>query len=150
MRTLLIVEDGQEYLDFFRLFLAEEHTYLHAQSGAAAYSLLDGKRVDLIVLDLRFERSAPEDLVGDVNQVANEYFGGDLTRAQRFVADNQGTLVLAELRAKEHLQPVLFVSDLPARKLDNLRELYGEVRAVPNFDAAAIRREIEAALGADP
>jgi CheY-like chemotaxis protein len=150
MPTLLIVEDGREYLDFFRLFLEEEHTYLHAQSGAEAFAHLEEEAVDLVVLDMRFERSPPKDLLGDVDQVARDYFGGDPARAQRFVADNQGTLVLAELRAQGYRQPVLFVSDLPSRKRDNLRGLYGEIRAVPNFDAAAIRREIAAGLKERP
>lgn len=150
MRTLLIVEDGREYLDFFRLFLKEEHEYLHAQSAAAAFAHLEGRPVDLVVLDMRFERSPPEDLLGDVDQVGRDYFGGDLTRALRYVADNQGTLILSELRRRSYDHPVLFVSDLPPRKLDNLRRLYGKVHMVPNFDASAIRREIETALRETP
>lgn len=149
MDTLLIVEDGLEYYDFFRLFLEKEHSYLHAQAGAKAFEHLEKEEVTLVVLDMRFERSPAEDLLGDVEQVADDYFGGDLTRAQRYIEDNQGTMILAEMRQRRFGQPVLFVSDMPARKLANLRRLYGKVHTVPYFDAAAIRREIAIALGSD-
>lgn len=149
MGTLLVVEDGMEYLDFFRLFIKGEHEYLHTQSGEAAVEVLDDGAVDMVILDMRFDRSDPEELLGDVKQVASEYFGGDMGRAQRYVEENQGTLVLAAMREAEHHQPVLFVHDMPRRKLENLRRLYGQVHAVPHFDAAAIRRAIGAALGKD-
>ena len=147
MPVLLIVEDGQEYLDFFRLFLGEEHDYLHAQTGAEALDSLEQEQVDMVILDMRFERSREEDLLGDVDQVATDYFGGDVDRARRYIYDNQGTLVLAELRAAGHLHPALFVHDMPKRKLENLRRLYGRVHTVPTFDATRIRGEIGSALG---
>jgi hypothetical protein len=53
------------------------------------------------------------------------------------------------MREGGHHQPVLFVSDMARRKLDNLRELYGRVHTVPSFDATAIREELEAARGGD-
>jgi hypothetical protein len=56
--------------------------------------------------------------------------------------DQQGTLILAELRAAGFAQPALFVHDLPPRRLANLRRLYGAVDAVPALDAAAIRRAL--------
>jgi len=147
MKTLLIVEDGREYLDFFELFLEKDYRYLHAQSGRRAIEHLAVEEVALVVLDMRFERSPAEDLLGDVQDIAVKYFGGDLGRAHRFLEENQGTLVLAELRSRGHAQPVLFVSDMASRKLQNLRDLYGRVHAVANFDAAVIRAEIGAALG---
>ena len=96
---------------------------------------------------MRFDRTPEEDLVGDVEEVAESYFGGDLDRGGRYVQDNQGTLILARMRDEDAHQPVLFVSDMPTRKLDNLRSLYGRIHAVPTFDAAAIRAELSAALG---
>ena len=147
MPTLLIVEDGTEYHDFFRLFLKKDHTYHHAQAGQRALDILAAEEVELVVLDMRFDRTDPAELLGDVDEVANQYFGGDLARAERFVEENQGTMVLSAMRENEHHQPVLFVHDMAERKLDNLRKLYGKVYTVPNFDAAAIRKEIAAALG---
>lgn len=149
MGTLLIVEDGTEYLEFFRLFLKDEHRYLHAQAGATALRLLADEKVDLVVLDMRFDRSDPSELLGDVTTVAGEYFGGDAKRAQRYIEENQGTLILADLRKAGHALPVLFVADMPPRKVENLRRLYGAVRVVPHFDAGAIRREIAGAIGGE-
>jgi CheY-like chemotaxis protein len=145
-RRILVVEDGREYIDFFRLFLARDYEYLEARSGGTALERLAEARVDLVVMDMRFERCPAPDLLGDVAEVAASYFGGDLGRAARYVEDNQGALIVAELRRRGHDQPVLFVSDMPERRLANLKRLYGHVRAVPGFDAAAIRREIAAAL----
>lgn len=144
--NLLIVEDGTEYLDFFRLFLKGEHSYLHAQSGGGALKLLSKEDVDLVVMDMRFERIPLADLLGDLGQVADEYFGGDIERGQRFVQDNQGTLILAALRENGRDQPCLFVHDMAPKKLQNLRNLYGAVFSVPNFDAAAIRKELKEAM----
>lgn len=147
MDRLLIVEDGTEYIDFFRLFLKDEHEYLHAQSCEGALAALGADAVAGLVLDMRFDRTPLEELVGDVDQVAKTYFGGDLVRGQRYVQDNQGTMILARLREEGHAAPALFISDLPKRKLENLRKLYGAVFSVPTFDAAAIRAELGRALG---
>jgi CheY-like chemotaxis protein len=149
MSTILVVEDGTEYVSFFRLFLAEDASYVRAGSCAEAQGLLEREDVAVVVLDMRFDRTAPEDLVGDVDEVASTYFGGDLARAERYVQENQGTLILARLRQAGYDLPALFVTDMPARKLQNLRKLYGRVHAVPTFDAGAIRRELAVATGAD-
>lgn len=149
MSDLLIVEDGTEYLDFFQLFLEEEYRYHHAQAGEAALAVLEAEPVALVVLDMRFERSPAEDLLGDASEVSERYFGGDLARAHRYIEDNQGALILGEMRAHGFDQPVLFVSDMPERKLDNLRKLYGKVHAVPSFDAGVIRRKLEAMAAAE-
>jgi len=149
MDNILIVEDGTEYLEFFRLFLKGEHEYLHAKSCAEAMAHLEGEEVRAVVMDMRFDRTPPEDLIGDVEEVAGTYFGGDVDRAQRYVHDNQGTLILARMRETCREQPVLFVTDMPGRKLDNLRRLYGRIHAVPTFDAAAIRAELDAAFDED-
>ena len=146
MSTLLIVEDGTEYLEFFRLFIKEKHQYRHAQTGAAAIGILEEEPVDMVILDMRFDRCEPDDLLGDIAKVAAEYFGGDAGRAQRYVEENQGTLILSAMREAGYDQPVLFVHDMPERKLENLRGLYGRVHVVPHFDAAIIRQEIAAAL----
>ena len=144
MARILIVEDGTEYLDFFRLFLGGEADYQQAQSCEDALEILGDEVVDVVVLDMRFDRTPEEDLVGGVEETAGAYFGGDLDRAQRYVQDNQGAMILARMREAGHNQPALFVTDMPGRKLENLRELYGRVHAVPTFDAAAIRSELEA------
>ena len=146
MTTLLVVEDGREYLEFFQLFLKDDYSYRHAQSGRAAMSILDEDGIDMIVLDMRFDRTDESDLLGDEARVADDYFGGDRSRAQRYIKENQGTMILAALREESYTRPVLFVHDMPPKKLENLRALYGRIYVVPRFDAAAIRAEISKAL----
>ena len=56
--------------------------------------------------------------------------------------DQQGILILADLRRRGFQQGAVFVHDFPTRRLQNLQKLYGAVRAVPTFDAVAIRRAL--------
>jgi CheY-like chemotaxis protein len=153
MSSVLIVEDGTEYLEFFQLFLAQEHEYLQARDGQTALELLAQRSIDLVVLDQRFDRCPPEQLLGDVDQVAHDFFGGDMVRGERYVTENQGAFILEHMRRRELSHPVLFISDFPRRKLRNLQQLHGAVFAVPHFDAQAIRRSIGTILegaGHDP
>lgn len=142
--TLLIVEDGTEYRSFFGLFLASAYGFAHAQSGAEALARLGEGRVDGIVLDMRFDRTPTDRLLGDVEDVMRRHFGRDRDRALRYLQDQQGTLILEAIRKAGHTEPALFISDLPPRRVENLKKLYGEVAAVPGFDAAAIRAALEA------
>jgi CheY-like chemotaxis protein len=144
VKRLLVIEDGTEYAEFARTFLSgwEVRT---AGSAKEALAELADPGADALLLDLRFDRAGREQLVGDLAETAARLFSGDGARALRHVQDQQGTLILAALRAAGHLQPALFVHDFPPRRLDNLRRLYGRVDAVPAFDAGAIRRLLEAA-----
>lgn len=143
MRRLLVIEDGHEYEEFARLFLTEVFVIRAAHSAKEALAMLVDEGADAFLVDLRFDRAPVEALVGDVDGLASRRFTGDRNRALRYLMDQQGTLVLGELRKAGHDAPAVFVHDFPARRLSNLRRLYGEVRAVPSFDAAAL----EAALG---
>lgn len=138
-----MIEDGGEYEEFARLFLADACEIEAAHSAAEALARVAAARFDAFLVDLRFERAPEEALVGDVEDIARRLFAGDRARALRWLKDQQGTLVLAELRRAGHAQRAVFVHDFPPRRLENLRRLYGDVRAVPGFDAPAIR----AALG---
>jgi CheY-like chemotaxis protein len=144
MRRLLVIEDGDEYLEFARVFL-RGWELLPAKSGAEALDRL-AQPVDALFIDLRFERARPEALVGDLDGTAARLFAGNRGRALRHLQDQQGTLILASLRAAGHQQPAVFVHPFPARRLENLRRLYGIVEAVPQFDAAAIDQALQAAL----
>jgi CheY-like chemotaxis protein len=141
MKRLLIIEDGDEYIEFARVFLRDFEP-VAARSARAALDVLAGGGADLLLIDLRFDRAPAEALVGDVDETAARLFAGDRGRAARWVADQQGTLILAALRAAGHAQPALFVHDFPPRRLQNLRALYGAVEAVPALDARAIRRAL--------
>lgn len=139
---LLLVEDGHEYEEFARLFLSDAFEIEAARSAAEALERAARTRFDAFLVDLRFERAPEDALVGDVDDVARRLFAGDRVRALRWLKDQQGTLVLAELRRAGHAQPAVFVHDFPRQRLENLRRLYGDVRAVAGFDAAAIREAL--------
>lgn len=142
MRRVLIIEDGDEYREFAELFLGPGLLFQQVRSGAAALAALSAAPFAALLIDLRFDRAADSVLCGDVEQVAAQLFAGDRARAGRYLKDQQGALILAELRRAGYDQPAVFVHDFPPRRLLNLQRLYGRVEAVPTFDAAAIRRAL--------
>ena len=144
MKRLLVIEDGDEYVQFARVFLTD-FAVAAAQSAVAALASLRTQGADALLVDLRFDRAPAAALVGDLAATAARLFAGDTTRALRYLQDQQGTLILAELRAAGFWLPALFVHDFSARRLDNLRRLYGAVDAVATLDAASIRRALESA-----
>ena len=145
---LLLIEDGNEYEEFARHFLGDRFEIHAVHSGAEARARLEAGRndaarsIDAMLVDLRFERARSEDLVGDLTDLSKRMFAGDLERARRWAKDQQGTLILGELRRAGFLQRAVFVHDFPLGRLANLRKLYGDVHAVPTFDAEAISRAL--------
>lgn len=147
MAQLLIIEDGDEYLRFFSRYLTE-HEYTQARTlSACLHGLAAAPAPDGIVLDLRFDRVPRADLTGDAAEIADAMFGGDVEAAWRYIIDNQGFLLLRELRDAGHGQPALIISDLPERRRRNLGKLYGNVAVVPSFDRSAIRLALEGLIG---
>lgn len=142
MKRLLVVEDGDEYAEFARLFLSDAYEIQGTRTAAEALDALREGPPDGLLLDLRFDRSPVEDLLGDVEGLARRLFGGDHARALRYAQDQQGALILAALREAGCDAPAVFVHDFPPRRLENLRRLYGRVSAVPSFDAVAIREAL--------
>jgi CheY-like chemotaxis protein len=140
---LLVIEDGHEYEEFARLFLAERFEVVAAHSAEEALARMADGGADALLIDLRFERAKEADLIGDADGMAKKLFAGDRARAARWLKEQQGTLILGALREAGHAQPAVFVHDFPPRRLKNLEKLYGKVGAVPSFDAAAILRELE-------
>lgn len=151
---LLLIEDGNEYEEFARHFLGDRFEIHAVHSGAEARVRLESGRddptrgIDAMLVDLRFERARHEDLVGDVADLAKRMFAGDVERARRWAKDQQGTLILGELRKAGFRQRAVFVHDFPPDRLANLRKLYGDVHAVPSFDADAIAQALSSASGA--
>ena len=141
-KRLLVIEDGSEYVEFAQLFLADHFEVRVARSAAEALRELASPGADALLLDLRFDRAPADVLVGDIDATARRLFGGDRARALRYLQDQQGALILGELRAAGYHQPAVFVHDFPSRRIDNLRKLYGAVDAVASFDAAAIRQAL--------
>jgi hypothetical protein len=141
VKRLVIIEDGDEYAEFARVFLGDLEIEA-AHCAADARDVLRARGADALLIDQRFDRAPTDALVGDVGATATRLFGGDAARALRYLQDEQGTLILADLRAAGFAQPALFVHDFAPRRLANLRRLYGDVDAVPALDAAAIRRAL--------
>lgn len=141
MPRLLVIEDGNEYEEFARLFLSDHFEHV-VPVHSAKEALEAAANVDAMLIDLRFERATDEQLIGDADDIAVRLFAGDRGRAARWRKEQQGTLILGELRKAGHMQPAVFVHDFAPRRLANLRSLYGKVAAVASFDAGAIVREL--------
>ncbi len=122
---VLVIEDGEEYIRNFGRFLPSRFELQRAGSGAEALDLLDRLAFDVVFLDMRFDRVAPEALLGDLDQVADR-FNGDRERALRFLEDNQGAYVLAALRDHGCGLPVVFSHDFTdePRRWTNLARRY--------------------------
>ena len=148
-KTLLILEDGDEYLRFFSRHVPD-YDYLQAHSHATAVELLDANTVAGFVLDLRFDRVERDDLIGDVEEIADQLFGGpgQIESAWRYVIDNQGYLIMRELRDAGHEQPAIIIAELPPRQEANLQRLYGAIGVVPSFEPSTIKARLDELLGA--
>lgn len=143
MKTLLVVEDGDEYAEFARTFLGHALHIAVAKSCSAVLDCLRKGPVHVLLIDLRFDRAAEANLVGDVVTTAERLFAGDRARALRHLQDQQGVLILAAVRAAGFMQPALFIHEFLPRRLENLERLYAPVHALPAFDAAALLRFCE-------
>jgi hypothetical protein len=131
--TVLIVEDGDEYLDNLTHF-APGPRYIQAHSGAQALALLASQPVALIYLDMRFDRIAETDLLGDRDLVARSQ-GRDAVRITRYLARNQGLYILEALRAAGHTQlPVILAYDFSSepRRFAHLSKVHPSLTWVPD------------------
>ena len=143
MKKLLVIEDGNEYAEFAGLFLGSHFEILVAKRCEDALACLRSRSIDGLLIDLRFDRAVEAELVGDVDATAERLFAGDRTRALRHLQDQQGVLILAELRAAGFAQLAVFIHEFLPRRLDNLQRLYGPVHALPTFDAEALLAVLE-------
>jgi CheY-like chemotaxis protein len=123
--TILVVEDGEEYLDNLSRFV-QGPTYLQAHSGAEAIDLLKREPVDLLYLDMRFDRIPREDLLGDHFQVTREQ-NGDPERAWKYLMNHQGLYILSALKKEGFADlPVVLAYDFSEeeRRFENLKRQY--------------------------
>jgi len=138
-RSVLIVEDGTEYRDAFRRLSPEgadgSVEWLHAPNAAAALRLLDRHRVDAVFLDVVFDRTPPEDLIGPAEHRAS-------------LAERQGFYVAAAIApALPSGVPVLLAYDFtddPGR-LAALRRTIPALEGVEEGESAS--RLVERLLG---
>ena len=127
--TVLVIEDGDEYLENLSRFVLGPR-YLQAHCGTEAVEILMNDKVDLIYLDMRFDRIPQSQLLGDHEAVTREH-NGDPVRAWKFLANNQGLYILAALKKAGFAHyPVVVAYDFSKepRRFANLKNSY------PNLD----------------
>ncbi len=131
--TVLIVEDGNEYLENLSRFVPGP-TYLQAHNGQEAVGILGTNRVDLIYLDMRFDRIPNGDLMGD-HVVATREQNGDPVRAWRHLQTNQGLYILEALRTGGFGDyPVIVAYDFSRqiKRYQHLKRIHPTLRWVPD------------------
>jgi len=131
--TVLIVEDGDEYLDNLRLTVPGPR-YLQAHDGQRALSLLQQEVVSLVYLDMRFDRIERAQLLGDHTATMAKH-NGNGERAWRFLANNQGLYILHALAEAGHAQlPTILAYDFSReqRRFDHLSARHDRLTWVPD------------------
>jgi broad specificity phosphatase PhoE len=141
---VVIIEDGNEYLDNLSRFVPGPR-YLQAHGAVAALALLRKYAVDLVYLDMRFDRLPVDALVGDVARLAREL--GSLEKAQRHLANHQGLYVLEALREQGYAElPVILAYDFSRepQRFEHLSQKHPSLTWVPDaISPEEIRARIE-------
>ena len=145
--TLLVVEDGTEYTDAFRSLAATDPRFpielVRAGDCEEARRVLAERSVDAVFLDVVFDRTPPERLVGDLASEIRR-FGGDQRRAERHLAENQGFYLFNDLaQLLPEAVPVVLAYDFSAEpeRLAALRKRRERLSGVP--DGTPISRVLE-------
>lgn len=143
--TVLIVEDGDEYLDNLSRFVPGPQ-YIQSHSGAEALGHLGQGGIDLVYLDMRFDRIPEGDLLGDHAAATREH-NGDPIRAWRHLANHQGLFILNAIKANGYGEvPVILSYDFSRERprLRHLQKLYPNLHWVPDsVTPAEIQRLME-------
>jgi DNA-binding NarL/FixJ family response regulator len=129
--TVLVIEDGDEYLENLTRFVPGP-SYLQAHCGRDAVDILKEHPVDVVYLDMRFDRIPEADLLGDRDAATREH-NGDAVRGLKYLMNNQGLYILAELRREGFgALPVVVAYDFSKepRRFDNLRRTYPKLEWV--------------------
>ena len=131
--TVLIVEDGNEYLENLSRFV-EGPRYLQAHNAAQAVALLRTDSVDLVYMDMRFDRIPLRDLMGDHAQATRRH-NGDPERGWRYLQNNQGLYILTHIKeAGFGTVPTVLAYDFSRepRRFDFLRKTHPRIGWVPD------------------
>lgn len=142
--TVLIVEDGDEYLENLSRYVAGPR-YLQSHSGAEALEVLARESVDLIYLDMRFDRIHRKLLLGDHDDATRDN-SGDASRGWKVLQNNQGLYILEALRSAGFASlPVILAYDFSGeeRRGGNLQRIHPSMSWVPD---AVTPDEIRAAM----
>jgi PleD family two-component response regulator len=132
-RTVLIVEDGNEYLENLSRFVLGPR-YLQAHDGKAALSMLRTERVDLLYLDMRFDRIDLGLLLGDHAAATREH-NQDPHKAWKYLQNNQGLFVLEAVRAAGFVGvPVVLAYDFSReeKRFAHLKRIHPSLTWVPD------------------
>lgn len=119
-KTIMIVEDDQEFQDIFTMMLEETgHNIIRAYDGNDALDKLEKQRPDLIILDILLEA-----MMGDA-------------------------LFLQLKRVPEYANiPIIVVSSFPARDYKNLKEIDPQLVFLEKpFTKEALLKAVEDKLG---
>jgi hypothetical protein len=141
--TVLIIEDGDEYLENLGRFVPGP-AYLQAHCAAGALGILAARPVDLVYLDMRFDRVPLTDLAGDHAQATREQ-NGDPVRAWRYLQNNQGLYILDALRRAGHGGlPAILAYDFSGepRRYERLLRVHPLLRWVPDTATPAQIRSL--------
>ena len=147
-RTVLVIEDGAEYVDAMRSLAASGPVdFVRAADVHEARRMIAERRVDAVFLDVVFDRTPPGKLAGDLEALIRR-FGGDRARAERHLAENQGFYVLNELAGILRAgTPVVIAYDFSAEpdRLAALRRAHPNLSGLP--DGTPISEVLERLLG---
>ena len=131
--NILVIEDGFEYSELLKRFLGDDTAFeFHrVQNGEAAIQALATGHWESIVLDLCFDRIPVEELLGDLDVVA-EQFNGRHAEGLQYIIRNQGIFILSAIRDAGFNVPVLMSHDY-SREANRWRRLvnrYGPLQYV--------------------
>ena len=146
--TILVIEDGDEYLDVLTRFLPE-YQYAQVHCGRDAIEYLRGHQVNAIFLDMRFDRIERTRLLGDFEHFLQAN-ANDESRTWRFLEKNQGLFILHALYEENFSDiPVILSHDFsgqPARQA-HLKRTYPSLTWVPDaLSPDAIRTTLNSVL----
>lgn len=128
----VVCEDGDEYVTRFERFLGGAFDFVPARDAAEALAACPA--VDGVLLDLDFRRTPPERLV-DENGAAAATLSTD---ARRRLAERQGILILALLRARGVTLPAVLCADIDdAAEAAWLAGVYAPLEIAPSAEGLA-------------
>ena len=143
-RRVLVVEDGDEYVEGFEKLASARGlpiAFSRARDFESACAGLEPHGPDALFLDVVFDRTPEDRLAGDAEALVAR-FGGDRARAVRHLATHQGFYVLDALAPLLPRIPVVLAYDFSSepQRLEALR------RRVPGLGGLPDGTSLSAAL----